>query len=100
MSDKDRYVVYTGVEDGAATFSQYDDSGVVTQLTMTPEEVPSGTEIGDHFWVDPDEESGVVRLRSDPDFTSQKQKEAQTAVRKYRELQKSDEKELSEDTDD
>lgn len=100
MPDKDRYVVYTGTENGAATFSQYDDSGVVTQLTMTPESVPSGTEIGDHFWVDPDEESDIVRLRFDSDLTSQKQKEAQTAVRKYRELQKNDGTELSEENDD
>lgn len=99
MSDGDKYVVYTGIEDGAATFSLYDDGGVVTRLTMTPEDVPSGTEIGDHFWVDHDEENDIVRLRFDPDYTSQKQEKARTAVRKYRELQKSDGKELSEDND-
>jgi hypothetical protein len=99
MTDEDRYVVYTGIEGSGATFSLYDDGGVMTQLTMTPEEVPSGTEIGDHFWVDHDEESDIVRLRFDSDFTAQKREEARTAVRKYQELQKNDREELSEDTD-
>jgi hypothetical protein len=38
------YAVYTGIEDGAATFSQYDEGGVVTQFTMLPEDVPEETE--------------------------------------------------------
>jgi hypothetical protein len=99
MVDKGKYVVYTGIEDGAATFSLYDDGGVVTQLTTSPKDIPSRTEIGDHFWVDHAVKGDTIELRFDSEFTSQKQEEAQTAVRKYRELQKSDRKKLGKDDD-
>lgn len=99
MVDEDKYVVYTGIEDGAATFSLYDNGGVITQLTMTPDNVPSRVEIGDHFWIDVNEEGIIGELRFDAELTSQKQEATQTSVKKYRELQKRDGNELNKDDD-
>lgn len=99
MPEEDTYVVYTGIEDGAATFSLYDDGGVVTQLTISQKYVPSGTDIGDHFWIDLVQDDGIVNLRSDSEYTAQKQEEAQTTVKKYRELQEHDRANLNENDD-
>lgn len=99
MPEEDTYVVYTGFEDGAATFSLYDDGGVVTKLTISPEYVPSGTDIGDHFWINHADGDGNVKLQFDPEFTAQKQEKARAAVEMYRDLQESDRSDLNE-TDD
>lgn len=49
IADKDTYGVYTGIEDGAATFALFDDGGIVGRTAMAPEELPDDTENEDHF---------------------------------------------------
>lgn len=73
MSENDKYVVYTGIEDGAATFALYErasdrDRGV-RGLAIPPEDVPAGTENGDHFWVDLDENGKINNLYFDEELT-------------------------------
>lgn len=95
--DNDKYVVYTGIEDGAATFSLYDNGGIITQLTISPDDVPPGTDIGDHFWVDLDEADDIAELYFDPQLTTQKKKEAESAVEKYKKLKEHDKEKRSGD---
>lgn len=99
--DNDKYVVYNGLEDGAATFSLYDRSyepeRIVDRITMRPQDVPEGAEIEDHFWVDLDEDGTIIRMDFDPEFTEKKQEEAQAGVDTFRELKKQEEQQSDND---
>jgi hypothetical protein len=94
--DRDIYAVYTGIEDGAATFSLYDDSGVVTQFTMLPESVPDGTAYQDHFRVKIDGRE-ITDLQFDSKLTAQKKEEYRGVVEKFREMQERGRSELTDD---
>jgi hypothetical protein len=94
ISDKDIYAVYTGIEDGAATFSLYDDSGVVTQFTMLPENVPDGTAYQDHFRVKIDGRE-ITDLQFDSELTAQKKEGYRDVVETFREMQERGRSELT-----
>lgn len=85
------YVVYTGIEDGAATFvlCERDDDRdrSIRRLTLPPEDVPEGTSIEDHFWVEIDENGEIIELQFDPSFTAQKSEEYQDAVETHKQIQ-------------
>jgi hypothetical protein len=94
--DRDVYAVYTGIEDGAATFSLYDDSGVVTQFTMRPENLPDGTAYQDHFRVRIDDRE-ITDLQFDSELTSKKKEEYRGVVETFRQMQERGRSELTDD---
>jgi hypothetical protein len=96
IADKDTYGVYTGIEDGAATFALFDDGGIVGRTAMAPEDLPVNTENGDHFWVEI-EDGDIVELQFDPELTAQSQEEAQDAVETHRKMQELGRQELNDD---
>lgn len=100
MTEQDKYVVYHGIEDGAATFGLYDDEGAVRRVTMSPDEVPAGTEIGDHFWVELNEDSEISKLKFDSEFTDKKQEQYQEAVDKFKQMQEMGRQKMEEDNGD
>jgi hypothetical protein len=86
IADKDTYGVYTGIEDGAATFALFDDGGIVGRTAMAPGDLPDDTDNGDHFWVEI-EDGDIVELQYDPELTAHSQEEAQDAVKTHRKMQ-------------
>lgn len=103
IEDKDKYVVYTGIEDGAATFALYErtsdrDKGV-RSLAMPPEDVPAEPENGDHFWVDLDENGEIEDLYFDEEFTNKKEDKYQETVNEFKKLQERDRKKIDENDD-
>jgi beta-lactamase superfamily II metal-dependent hydrolase len=108
MPINDRYVVYHGSEDGAATFGLYDtdhDRGydrprAMGQVAVAPEALPAEFDIGDHFWVDIDDTQqsrGINAVRFGPDLTERKAVEYQVAEETYGEMQEWGRKRLRED---
>lgn len=89
MSDKNKYVVYTGIEDSAATFTLYDSGGPVRQVAMSPDQIPEGTEYQDHFWVQI-EDGNIASFKFDSELTEQKREENQDAVEMYKDWQEYD----------
>lgn len=101
QEENNKYVVYTGIEDGAATFALYErasdrDRGI-RGLAIPPEDVPEDTKNGDHFWVDLDEDGEINELYFDAEFTNEKQEGYQETVEKFNKLQNRDRKELGGD---
>lgn len=100
VEDKDKYVVYHGIEDGAATFSlfdtNYENDRLVRQITLLPNEIPDGIEYQDHFWVQI-EDGEIVELQFDSELTEQKLAEAQDAAEVFEKWQEMDEQKRTEE---
>lgn len=107
MEEKDKYVVYTGIEDGAATFAlfeidhdkYFDSDRLVGQIAIDPENVPEGTESEDHFWVELNEDKEITELQFDPELTKKKLAEAQDSVEKFKQLQEREKQRLNDDAE-
>lgn len=101
IEDKDKYVVYNGIEEGMATFSlcdrNYEEDRIVDQIAIPPEDVPEGTEYQDHFWVDLNEKGEIIEMRYDPEFTAQKTSEYQEAVDMFQKMQDQEKQRLDDD---
>lgn len=93
IEENDKYVVYHGIEDGAAIFSlfdtNYESDRLVRRMTTAPDLVPDETEYQDHFWVQIDD-GEISELRFDPKLTEQQLADAQDAVDVFEKWKESD----------
>lgn len=102
IEDNDKYVVYHGIEDGAAIFSLFtrdpdlDFDRAVRRMTMDPDDVPPETEFEDHFWVEI-EENEIVTLQFDPEFTEEKKETYKEVEKIHQEMQEASRQELNDD---
>lgn len=95
IADKDKYVVYNGIENEMATFLLFerdhdgdsDRPRGVRGIRMEPNNVPDGIEYQEHFWVELDDDGEIVALEPAPEIDEQKKKDYQNAADTYDEWQ-------------